>query len=224
MVRSAGGWRAIAKRRQAIEAGSGRVDEVQIAEHNRFNRLIIDTLLGTCPSLEVVVDSSKTARLARLRPLALAAVADVRLIHLVRDGRAVLWSVGRGSNRAIERGELNKPRAPALRTIAGYTAAHFAAHAAGQRLPATNYMRVHYENFVDSPDETLRACAEFLGIQYKTNWRDAESGVEHRFAGNRNRSDPTLEFRPDNEWRVNLSMSTKVLWSIVGLPARLMTR
>lgn len=53
-----------------------------------------------------VIDSSKSTAPATWRALLLSSLAglDVRLIHLVRDGRGVTWSARKGANKALESG------------------------------------------------------------------------------------------------------------------------
>ncbi len=96
-------------------------------------------------SCGVVVDSSKTARNCASRPLALAKLAglDVRVIHLVRDGRAVLWSQMRRRNRRLEKGKA-EPRLAwvVLCTLFSWSLANLVCWVHALVLPRGNVLRV----------------------------------------------------------------------------------
>ena len=66
-------------------------------------------LMALAERADIIVDSSKSARntCGRL-PAFHGAGIPVKGLHLVRDPRAVMWSIQRGSNRRLERGESAK--------------------------------------------------------------------------------------------------------------------
>lgn len=70
----------------------------------------------------IIADSSKTA-LARLRrPLALQRYtpSSVSLIHLVRDPRAVMWSIIKGDRKAVQSGQPPPPSGRAEKALASW--------------------------------------------------------------------------------------------------------
>ncbi|HET9888800.1 MAG TPA: hypothetical protein VFR10_14920, partial [bacterium] len=76
-----------------------------------------------------ILDSSKSAREAAGRALAISHIAGIptKLIHLVRDGRAVLWSVKRGDNVRLGEGCSKDAAAfswPTLRALGGWILAN----------------------------------------------------------------------------------------------------
>ncbi|MDP6442787.1 MAG: sulfotransferase, partial [Pirellulaceae bacterium] len=76
-----------------------------------------------------VVDSSKSAHDCTGRPLALFRHTrlDVKIIHLVRDGRGVAWSVMKGAGSQERKRRFTRPSLNFLRAVAGWTLANFCA-------------------------------------------------------------------------------------------------
>jgi hypothetical protein len=118
--------------------------------------------LATVSGCDTVVDSSKHASLAfclRRQP-----GLDLRVIHVVRDSRAVAYSWSR---------KVSRPDSPAATT---YMTTYTPARAAGQwnlqnqalallARTGTPTLRVRYEDLVAAPAATLAQIAEFAGLQ-----------------------------------------------------------
>lgn len=116
----------------------------------------------------IVVDSSKSARDAALRFYALSEIADlnVYVIHLVRDGKAVVEScVRKGSNWALE-GHQRQPRLPGLRAAVGWTLANMWTLGLARRyISSDRYLRVRFEEFTSEPEAVLERIGRFVGIE-----------------------------------------------------------
>jgi len=111
-----------------------------------------------------VVDSSKTARHATGRFWALHHLAglDVRVLHLVRDGRDVLQSVAeKGTNWAVE-GYRKEKFLRAERTLIGWNLANGMTWGLGGALDENRYLRVHFESLLDSPESVLEKVGAFI--------------------------------------------------------------
>ena len=173
---------------------------------------------------ETILDSSKSAREAAGRAVAMARVAelDVRAIHLVRDGRAVLWSVRRGGNVRLGTGAAGREaalRAPALRAVLGWMLANAVALVSTALLPRGRTLRVHYERLVAQPDEELARIGAFLGRDLAGVRKRVRDGdpfpVGHNTGGNRLRQQGAVRLRPDHEWRSRVSWKDRALfWSL----------
>lgn len=171
----------------------------------------------------VFVDSSKTTRLTINRALALQELCqfDVSFIHLVRDGRAVMWSGAKGSNRQLA---TRRPAVSALRgykTAASWTATNLVTLCLSRRL--RNYQIVHYEDFVAFPAHTLdRLGASFqldLGqLRHKLESRQ-DLAVGHLIAGNRVARTEVIQLRPDHDWRKKLSRTNRLIYWLLAWPA-----
>ena len=139
---------------------------------------------------QFIVDSSKHY----LGALSLyeAAPEETRIIHLVRDGRAVFNSgIGRG-----------------LRPAAALNAWARHCRRSGllkKYLPESALLVVHYEDLAGHPDDELRRISEFLGIDFRANMLDFAATDSHIANGNRMRFVRSSEIRLDERWRKELS-------------------
>lgn len=152
---------------------------------------------------EVVVDSSKSARHAAGRFWALREIAglDVRVLHLLRDGRSTLRSVvEKGSNWALE-GHRSEKAPLAERTILGWSLANSIAWGLGRALGKDRYLRVKFEDLLRAPRETLRNIGDFMGMNLTSVIqkvdRDEPFEVGHNVGGNRVRLNRTVRLQKD---------------------------
>jgi sulfotransferase family protein len=160
----------------------------------------------------VLVDSSKIG--LRLKYLLRNPALDVRVIRLIRDGRAValtytdparyadasdpaLRGGGTGSSRDGE-------RLPLARAAREWRRGNEEADAILRRLPHSRWTEVRYEALCARPDETLHRVLTFLGLTSASVWRDFRS-VEHHVIGNGMRLDSNEAIRLDNSWVSALS-------------------
>lgn len=160
---------------------------------------------------ETVIDSSKSTRLTAFRPVALARYAgqNVKMIHLVRDGRAVLWSQMRGDNKKIESGSCDTSLPFALpRTLIGWVFANCSAWIAGLLLPSGSTIRVRYEDLAKCPAHELKRIGDFLSLDTNAivvmldKAEHIAPGVQ--FSGNRMRFKGITKIKNDDEWRSRL--------------------
>lgn len=158
-----------------------------------------------------VVDSSKHASLAFC--LRRCPGLDVRVIHIVRDSRAVAYSW----TRQVERPDGNRnhmrtysPMASAMWWNAQNSAFHLLART------TTPTLLVRYEDLTNYPRETLQRMAAFAGLPAGTGAlsflggessdRRAELGVAHTVSGNPMRfSTGQVAIREDKTWRDSLT-------------------
>lgn len=136
-----------------------------------------------------VVDSSKTTRLSAYRPFLLAKTHDVKLIHLVKDGRACLASNLRGSNQKLGKNQQDcSYRFAFWKTLNTWPIANLAAEIFGFTHPG-NYLRIRFEDFNSNPMETLAEIETFIGANLKQSIQLVANGDEiplaHQIAGNR---------------------------------------
>jgi hypothetical protein len=99
---------------------------------------------------DIIVDSSKSARDAAGRPLALSRLAglDVRILHLTRDPRQTVQSyVERGSNWVLE-GHRAKGVLESWRPIPGWVLANRVGRCLGHEIGADRYMHLRFEDFL----------------------------------------------------------------------------
>jgi hypothetical protein len=160
----------------------------------------------------MVVDSSKVG--VRLKYLLRNPELDVKVIRLIRDGRAVALTYmdpagfadskdpnkragGMGGNREKERLSMAQAAHEWRRCM------EEAEHVL-RTLDPSRRIEVRYEDYCHSPDATLGRLYEFLGVEpgrQPSHFRD----VEQHVVGNGMRLDTTSEIRLDERWKEQLT-------------------
>lgn len=150
-----------------------------------------------------VVDSSKNGWDAtrRVRSLREASDLDVRVVHLVRDPRAVVWARLRCATRLVDapwsgRWGPDSSAGRALRAVVGWTAAQL-------RVRGSDLL-VRYEDVVADPAMQLGRLGALMHVD-PSPWvelvqRSATLDAGHGISGNRARRAPVVRFDPDVEW------------------------
>jgi hypothetical protein len=113
---------------------------------------------------------------------------DMRVIHLVRDGRAVSWS-------NIKNLGLNPEEA-----ARSWVADNVGAEHARRYFPADRWMTLRYEDLCANPDETLYQIHKFAGLPL-TNGFHFFRNADHHIIGNRMRLSATSEIKLDESWK-----------------------
>jgi hypothetical protein len=171
-----------------------------------------------------ILDSSKSAREAAGRALALERIVriPVKRIHLVRDGRAVLWSVKRGDNVRLGAGKSGEAASfsfASLRAVVGWVLANSIALLDQTLAPKGATLRVRYEDLVTRPDEVLARIGGFLELDLSEVTRRVAAAapfeVGHSTGGNRMRQGGKVVLRADHEWEARLGRRDRFLfWSL----------
>ncbi len=157
---------------------------------------------------QVVIDSSKHASLAFC--LSSSPALDLRVVHVIRDSRAVAYSW----SKVVQR-----PESTAGSQMSTYSAASAAArwnvqNGAVQVLTqlGTPTLRIRYEDLVHDPAASLREIAAFAGLpagavsgflrsEGPGNWW-ADLNATHTASGNPMRfTTGQIQIRPDSRWQ-----------------------
>lgn len=181
--------------------------------------------VGSVTSSEYVVDSSKTTYLTacRLKSMALYTDIPIKIIHLVRDPRAVMWSLCRGDNKLMEENLPSKIRAATTKSLVGWYIANRIASQLTHELEVSS-VTIRYEDLVNSTPKTIDHIANSLQLDLNDlslklkNSADIESG--HGIAGNRTRRNKTFKLKADMEWKTKLPKSSCQLAKLVAPLAR----
>jgi Sulfotransferase family len=181
--------------------------------------------IGQVSGCPVVVDSSKHPSLAfclRERP-----ELDLRVIHVVRDSRAVAYSwtrrVSRPDSAETSFMERYSPAAAAREWNVHNGALQFLA---GRGVPT---MRVRYEDLVADPPAVLTSMARFAGLQVGPGDLDfvgLDAGVHsarlragHTASGNPMRfSTGQITISPDERWRSAMPATQRRTVTALTLP------
>lgn len=159
---------------------------------------------------DVVVDSSKVAGTLCV---ALQGHAQVRAVHLVRDPRAVAYSMSHPKPDPSLDGRMLPTAGPMRSTVAWLTT-----HLAHERLAATGAFvagRIRYEDFASSPGPTIGRLA---GVDATPDQATLSSRGEHAIAGNPWRFEHSRAVEPDRRWQEDMGALTR--WSVnaISLP------
>ncbi|MEX1017261.1 MAG: sulfotransferase [Phycisphaeraceae bacterium] len=176
-------------------------------------------------SIRFVIDSSKTSRSASLRPILLSRLGglDIRMIHIVRDGRGCTYSNVKGDNRMMEQGLANaRRRLPLVRTAINWPLANAWAQIFRLVCGRRSYLRIRYEDFVSQPETVLRQVGEFLGMDFSEQIANLLAGqsipLSHQVSGNRLRTRKDIVLRPDTDWQTKLKGRYKLAFLAVNWP------
>ena len=204
-------WSAVVARLEAdgmVLAGTGDTSQVKFrAGGDDFCRLwtSIFRAIAEESGAAIVVDSSKSSRRASRRLFRLRRCGlDVRAVHLVRDPRAVMWSIRRGSNRLLE---AEKKEASIIggmaRGLIGWLMANLSAEITAF-LIRTPIMRVRYEDLVSEPERELQRVGAFAEVDVQTVLQKLSDSQPfspgHGTSGNRMRRQGPIRLGDDAEW------------------------
>lgn len=171
----------------------------------------------------MIVDSTKYP--ARAYALLQTREIDLYLVHLVRDGRAVIWSCIRKPNTNPDGSALHIDAVElARRTSLHWLRVNLACDVL-LSLPSTRGVRVRYEDLVEKPSDALVPIGNMMGLDMAHLARDLASGEEmrvgHMIAGNRVRMSGAVRLKPDLEWKEKLCAEERqVFWKRAGWLAR----
>lgn len=155
----------------------------------------------------VLLDSSKSPG----RAMALAGSGvDLRLIHLVRDPRAVAHSMSKPMQIDTEAGVQKTLRAhPVARTALRWSFVNAGAERAMQSIPGGHGLRLRYEDMVADPIGALDRVGTAVGTDLAPLGRAiAEGGAiaaDHQVAGSRIRMTGAMRLNPDMGWKDKMS-------------------
>lgn len=154
----------------------------------------------------ITVDSNKVPG----RGFVLASTAGVELyvVHLVRDPRAVVFSMMKTIKRQVKAGVQKDLRPkPLLHTALRWVIVNLAAEALVARVGRKRSIRVRYEEFVANPHATLRRVLGLVGKEPEQRLDDQSAPLRphHQVSGSRHRMQKQLLIRSDETWRWSMS-------------------
>jgi hypothetical protein len=195
----------------------------------------VNTLLEECgPVLEqlyrailrvsggrVIVDSSKRASYAVL--LNLLPFADLRVVHLVRDSRAVAYSWQRTKGNPAVVGSQLMPRISPAKASLHWSLQNYSY---GLLSGFASLSRLRYEDFVDDPTFYLAEILiragfqdEVGGLHGVVHGREISPSVEHTVSGNPSRfRTGKIELRIDEEWKGKMRGTDKNVSTALTAP------
>jgi hypothetical protein len=186
------GW--IVKALRADERLAGVVGPVPVACERPIREALRSGLLAAARSQGAAVFGDKAPPLLMNLPLLTFWIPGVRIVHLIRDGRAVALSnqkrFGTDPRLAIQRWKYQL----------------FVGRAMARVLPRDQYLELHFEELVARPRDTLETVCEFLGLPFHEAMLDLESRGETGNVDSYVR--PTLSPEVVGRWRTAFDRRT----------------
>lgn len=185
----------------------------RLRAHQARNLALAETVVELSGK-RVIVDSSKIG--LRLKYLRRTPDLDIKVIRIVRDGRAVALTYTDPSQFADAR----DPRLKGGGTGASRDHQRLSMEAAARewrrsneeasevlkQLDPSRWIQVHYEELCADPEGTLRRSFSFIGVDPAAARLDFRN-TEHHVVGNGMRLDTQSEIRIDERWRQVLDPS-----------------
>lgn len=167
----------------------------------------------------IIFDSSKSPQ--RAFNLSKSDLLDVKIIHLMRDPRGVVWSYKK-SFKKNERAGLQKDMKATslLKAIYSWLATNSRAFSTvkSANVPTLSVM---YEEFCINPDYEIQRILEFVldeKPRQKINLSNSLTTESHTIAGNRLRMKRDIVIKPDFAWKSNLNVFQKAFIYLLTFP------
>jgi hypothetical protein len=177
-------------------------------------------LISATSGASVIVDSSKVpSQFAILRQLD---EIDLRLLHLVRDGRAVAYSWSKRPKKELAKTSLpaTMPRHIPFRSIVTWAVENASIAQLGQKLP---HVVIRYEDFSHNPHAEMQRALTALGLDSAdaNNLCEADLVLQptHSVGGNPIRfTTREAVIKPDLEWQEKMPRSIKTILWLLAMP------
>ncbi len=187
-----------------------------------LNSVLIESICDLIGK-KVIVDSSKVG--LRLKFLLRSSTLDVKVIRLIRDGRAVTMTYtdparfADASDPRFRAGGMGGGRESERLTMAlaarEWRRSNEEAEAVLRNLDPSQWIEVRYETLCSETYVTLKKLFNFIGVNpdYKlVSFRD----ITHHVIGNGMRLDSTDEIRLDDRWRESLTRGELEAFNLVA--------
>ena len=202
----------------SLAAGLPRRCDKATAEYSGFYQALL-AAIADVSGARFIVDSSKYP--TDLAMLCETGAVPLRVIHLVRDCNAVVFSWKRRRHRPeIHWRHQLMPRYSAFTSALGWRLFNSATERLSRGL-GRSYRVLRYEDLVECFPQTLGDIFEWLGPRSVDHVRGHDLGA-HSVSGNPCRfATGTDEIRRDDEWRTRMSISDRMIVALVcGGPQR----
>ncbi len=162
----------------------------------------------------IIVDSSKI--IGRLKLLLADPRFDVNVIHLVRNGFAVVNSLGKehprpGTGGKVKTNPTSSPKAALRWVLRNRTISQLA-----KRGIIPHYLRVRYEDLCKNPKKVIQTICQFIGIDFDRNMINPGTGGIHNIGGSRWRYKNEVKIKLDEHWVNELYFRDRLVFQFIG--------
>jgi len=194
---------------------SRRRPSFEFREYQRKTEALYEAIVAVSGK-RIVVDSSLTSR--RAYALTQNPGIDLSLIHLVRDGRGVIWSLKKPGKKTLTK--VYEP-APSWRTTKYWITANLQSAWVLRRVPEQKRLLLRYEDFVTNPAEALGRIGALLGedltpVAERLAHKDGIF-AGHTVGGSSVRMSKSIQLRADFAWHEQLpEKDRRIFWLLAG--------
>ena len=195
-----------------------------LRETQRRNAALVESLQALTGA-RIIIDSSKTA--LRLKYLLRNPALDVRVIRLIRDGRAVAltymdeWSYADAADPQLRGGGSGgggeRRQRPMAEAALEWRRSNEEAECLLARLDRSRSLEVRYEEICGGTRATLERICGFLELAPEKIVPDFRSVPQH-VIGNGMRLNKTSEIRLDDRWKAHLTAADLAAFESVAGP------
>jgi len=191
----------------------------KVDNYLNYNKHLFSSIIKNS-NASSIVDSSKMP--TRGYFLSLMEEFDVYLLHIVRDPRAVCWSMFKPLKKDLENGvQRDMPGTPIMKTIRSWLGNAVISLKVKKQLN-DKYMLVSYDRLIQENEAVLDEISKFTNIDFsevaEMIKRDDEFTKFHTVAGNRLRMAEKIKLKYDDSWKKNLSLWQKFYITLLTLP------
>ncbi|MDN5869962.1 MAG: sulfotransferase [Nitrococcus sp.] len=187
------------------------------ARYAEYTRTLLEAIANKSGA-SVLVDSSKHP--ARAFALQQIPGMEVVVVHLVRDVRGVVYSLGTAYKKSPPDGvERDIKKRNILRSVCAWAITNYFCERVRARADRSS-MLVRYEDYVTNPDVMLPKIIEFVEISNMNPiaFGDKPTKPSHQIAGNRSRMRSVNQIAIDETWRTNLSVAIQKGLYLIAWP------
>jgi len=195
---------------------------VRLPRIQELNSVLIESI-SKLTGKKVIVDSSKVG--FRLKFLIRNPMLEVKVIRLIRDGRAVAMTYTNPAGFADASdsrfrgggmgGERKSERLTMARAAREWKRSNEEAEAVLKTFDPSQWFEVRYETLCAETDITLKKIFKFIGVNPDHKLISFRS-VDHHVIGNGMRLDSSDEIKLDERWRESLTKSELEAFNLVA--------
>ena len=157
----------------------------------------------------VILDSSKNPM--RLLYLYASGFFNIKVIHLIRDGRAYLYSTSKSVPKPAQDGQI-APAKSAMRATWHWLLTNTLGGLIRSRLPQASSCVIRYEDFAQAPASVTQRLCEFLNLSYSPELFERSAAVTHNISGSRWRYEAGRAIHLDEKWRKGLPAGRRLFF------------
>ncbi|MFH1841350.1 MAG: sulfotransferase [Candidatus Nealsonbacteria bacterium] len=177
-----------------------KFQKIDIEKYLKLHEKVYGNILA-CSGKKIVLDSSKDSNRAEL--LLLSKKLDIILIHLVRNGKAVMWSYKRKYGGVFS---------PLIRWLGN----NLKIEVLKKRNKNAKIIFVRYKDLVRNPEKELTRILGKTGLSFEPGMLDFWSVEHHQVEGNRLRLRGDKEIKEDLAWKEKLPKSNIFIFNLLA--------